>query len=104
MEDLKQSEINLKRLTLKQMAGHLNRCEKTFRKYVWEYKIPHIRLGRDMLFNAQEVEAYLVNLTMSEVQNIDSKDSVKTAKSKVKKNVSKINKSKNKYAKLLGIS
>src|SRR5687768_12079828 len=104
MEGNKLSQQNKKRLTLKQMADYLNRCEKTFRKYVLEYKIPHIRLGRDMLFNAEEVETYLVNLTMSEARNIDSEDSVKAAKSKIRKNVTKINKYQNKYAKLLGIS
>ncbi len=52
------------RITLKEMAKRLNRCPKTFRKYLIEYKIPHICLGRDMLFNAVEVENYLSNLTL----------------------------------------
>lgn len=104
MEDIKQSEQNKKRLTLKQMASCLNRCEKTFRKYVLQYKIPHIRLGRDMLFNAEEVEAFLVNLSMSDEQNKGDKSPVRATNHKAKKNVLKPNKSHNKYAKLLGIS
>jgi len=46
-------------LTLSQMAERLNRCPKTFRKYVEELDIPHIRLGRDFLFDPDEVTAYL---------------------------------------------
>ena len=41
------------------MAARLNRSTKTFRKYVDEYDIPHVRLGRDLLFDRAEVEAYL---------------------------------------------
>ena len=46
-------------LTLTQMAERLNRCPKTFRKYVDALDIPHIRLGRDLLFDAAEVTAHL---------------------------------------------
>ena len=55
---------NENRITLKEMAQKLNRCPKTFRKYVVEYQIPHICLGRDMLFDTTEVENYLSNLTL----------------------------------------
>jgi hypothetical protein len=41
------------------MAAHLNRSPRTFRKYVDEYRIPHIRLGRDLLFDPREVADYL---------------------------------------------
>lgn len=57
-----------KKLTLKQMAERLNRCERTFKKYVIEYRVPHIKLGRDMLFNPIEVETYLKNLTFAEIE------------------------------------
>ncbi len=85
------------------MANHLNRCEKTFRKYVLEYKIPHIRLGRDMLFSVDEVESYLLNLTMENENSMPVESSAKK-KSKAKKKLSNLNKSQNKYANLLGIS
>jgi excisionase family DNA binding protein len=104
MKDRGKFAMNKKRVTLKQMADHLNRCEKTFRKYVLEYKIPHIRLGRDMLFDTEEVESFLLNLTMSGEQSLVFENSKKTKNSSVKKNLSNQNKSQNKYANLLGIS
>lgn len=102
MKDIEKYEQ--KRLTLKQMARHLNRCEKTFRKYVLEYKIPHIRLGRDMLFDAEKVENFLQNLTMSNNSVETDGKFVSSTKSKRKTHISKLNKPQNKYAKLLGIS
>lgn len=86
------------------MASYLNRCEKTFRKYVSEYKIPHIRLGRDMLFNIEEVENYLLNLTMTDMYSSERKKPEKKKISHGKKNLPNQNKTQNKYAKLLGIS
>lgn len=50
-------------LTLSEMAGRVNRSTKTFRKYVLEYSVPHVRLGRDLLFDEAEVLAYLKTLT-----------------------------------------
>jgi excisionase family DNA binding protein len=104
MKDSENFNNARKRLTLKQMANHLNRCEKTFRKYVVEYKIPHIRLGRDMLFDAEEVEIYLLNLTMKDDFTEADKKIETARKFGVKNKLSKLNKSQNKYAKLLGIS
>jgi hypothetical protein len=49
----------MKRLTLTQIAERYNRCTKTFLKYVDELGIPHIKLGRDRLFDPVEVDAYL---------------------------------------------
>lgn len=93
-----------KRITLKEMAQKLNRCPKTFRKYVVEYQIPHIRLGRDMLFDAAEVENYLSNLTlMNQSSTIESGVSV-SKKSKTKPNSKKLAQSKSRYASLLGLS
>lgn len=46
-------------LSLNEMAAQLNRCGKTFAKYVRKYDIPHIRLGRDMLFDPERVIAFL---------------------------------------------
>lgn len=48
-------------LNLSEMASRLNRCTKTFTKYVDQYDIPHIRLGRDLLFDPVKVETYLEN-------------------------------------------
>lgn len=52
-----------KLLTSFEMAQRLNRCKKTFAKYVRAYEIPHIKLGRDMLFDEAEVIAFLKNLS-----------------------------------------
>lgn len=92
-----------KLVTVKEMAGILNRCERTFRKYVREYNIPHIRLGRDMLFNASEVENFLKNLTI-ETQNSEPVQDFSGSKLKTKRNLKELNKTKNKYANLLGLS
>lgn len=67
-------------VTLKEMARYLNRCERTLRKYVAEYDIPHIRLGRDLLFNRLEVENFLKTKTVSEIK----KESLKEPKKKFK--------------------
>lgn len=48
-------------LTSSEMAARLNRCPKTFLKYVEAYNVPHIRLGRDLLFDPVKVENYLEN-------------------------------------------
>jgi excisionase family DNA binding protein len=57
-----------KPLTLEEMAKELRRTAKTFRKYVSEYDIPHIRLGRDFLFDRDKVIAYLENRSAAEVK------------------------------------
>ena len=93
-----------KRITLKEMAQKLNRCPKTFRKYVVEYQIPHILLGRDMLFDAAEVENYLSNLTLiNQLSTVESGVSVSKI-SKTKPNSKKPEQSKSRYASLLGLS
>lgn len=48
-------------LNSSEMAARLNRCSKTFLKYVDKYDIPHIRLGRDLLFDPVKVKDYLEN-------------------------------------------
>lgn len=50
-------------LTLSQMAERCNRSTKTFRKYVLEYDVPHIRMGRDLLFDENKVHAHLEKIT-----------------------------------------
>lgn len=55
--------MDKKFLTSQEMAQRLNRCQKTFAKYVRSYKIPHIKLGRDMLFDEAEVIAFLKDLS-----------------------------------------
>lgn len=92
------------RITLKEMAQKLNRCPKTFRKYVVKYQIPHICLGRDMLFNAAEVENYLAALTLANLPSVESSQISKTRISKTNKNSNKPDKSRNRYASLLGLS
>ncbi len=92
------------RITLKEMAQRLNRCPKTFRKYVIEYQIPHICLGRDMLFNALEVEKYLSNLTMVNQLSTQQIQVYNANKPKTKPNSKKLVQSRNRYASLLGLS
>lgn len=50
-------------LTLSEMSKRLGRSTKTFRKYVDQYQIPHIRMGNDFLFDEAEVVAYLKKYT-----------------------------------------
>lgn len=50
-------------LTLSQMAERCNRSTKTFRKYVLDYDVPHIRMGRDLLFDENKVLAHLEKIT-----------------------------------------
>lgn len=90
-------------VTVKQMAFLLCRCERTFRKYVRQYKIPHIRLGRDMLFNPQDVENYLKNLTFINQPPDPAGDNLTKEKVRIKRNVNHLNNSRNKYAQLLGL-
>ncbi len=92
------------RITLKEMAQKLNRCPKTFRKYVIEYQIPHICLGRDMLFNAAEVENYLSNLTLINNPSTQKNEVSPSRKLKTKRNSKKLEQSRNRYASLLGLS
>lgn len=48
-----------KLLSLEEMAAELGKCSKTFAKYVRKYRIPHLKLGRTMLFDQVEVIAFL---------------------------------------------
>ncbi len=91
------------RITLKEMAQRLNRCPKTFRKYVIEYQIPHICLGRDMLFNATEVENFLTNLTLKNKPSIQQVQVSNTKQSKTKRNLKNLDQSKKRYASMLGL-
>jgi len=92
------------RLTLREMAQRLNRCPKTFRKYVIEYQIPHICLGRDMLFDTTEVENYLSNFTLINQSSTQEFPIQIARKSKTKSNTKNSDKSRNRYANLLGLS
>ncbi len=92
------------RITLKEMAQRLNRSPKTFRKYVIEYQIPHICLGRDMLFNAAEVENYLSNFTLMNQSLTRKSEAAISGKLKTKRNSKKLEQSRNRYASLLGLS
>jgi len=92
------------RSTLKEMAQKLNCCPKTFRKYVIEYQIPHICLGRDMLFNAAEVENYLSNFTLMNQSLTRKSEAAISGKLKTKRNSKKLEQSRSRYASLLGLS
>ncbi len=92
------------RLTLREMAQRLNRCPKTFRKYVIEYQIPHICLGRDMLFDATEVENYLSNFTRINQSSTQEPQIQIPKKLKTKSNTKNSYQSRNRYANLLGLS
>lgn len=48
-----------KLLSLQEMASILGRSAKTFRAHVTSQGIPHIRLGSRLLFDKEEVIAYL---------------------------------------------
>ncbi|MGI8468927.1 MAG: hypothetical protein ACR2N3_10785 [Pyrinomonadaceae bacterium] len=51
------------RVKLSVMARILSRCPKQFKQDVKKYDIPHLGIGRDLLFYPQEVEEYLSELT-----------------------------------------
>ncbi len=91
------------RITLKEMANRLNRCPKTFRKYVIEYQIPHICLGRNMLFSAVEVEEFLSNLTLINQSSSRRVQIPNTKQSKTKRNLKNLDQSRNRYASMLGL-
>lgn len=48
------------RIKLPEMACLLSRSPKQFRVDVFTYRIPHIQLGRNKLFDPEEVERYLI--------------------------------------------
>lgn len=54
--------------TLHEIAAEYRVCDKTFRRRVRELGIPHIKLGREMLFVPEKVERYLEELTRSNVK------------------------------------
>lgn len=91
------------RITFKEMAQRLNRCPKPFRKYVIEYRSPHICLGRDMLFNAVEVENFLTNLTLRNQPPIQENQIPNIKQFKAEQNLKNLNLPKNRYASLLGL-
>lgn len=67
-------------MTLKEIASKYDRTPKTFRKYVLELGIPHVRLGRSMIFDPGKVERFLEGKTLSPVRTLDLSDK-KPAKS-----------------------
>jgi excisionase family DNA binding protein len=81
---------------LKESAEYFGLTEKTFRKYVIEYHIPHIRFGRVRLFDLPKVEAFLESISF------DFTEKQEFAPLKVKSNVRAIG-SNSRYAKLLGL-
>lgn len=53
------------RIKLPEMARLLSRSIKQFRADVCNYQIPYIQLGRNKLFDPQEVEQYLIEYKLS---------------------------------------
>ena len=56
-----------RKLTLSQMAEHLGVTPKTFSKYVREYSIPFIKLGKSKRFDIKTVEAALTCVETPEI-------------------------------------
>ncbi|MFN6965257.1 MAG: hypothetical protein ACK4S4_16035 [Pyrinomonadaceae bacterium] len=56
------------RLTLIEIAAEYHRHPKTFRKYVLKLDIPHVKLGRDMLFDRDQVRDFLESLGESKLR------------------------------------
>lgn len=46
-------------LTLSEMSSQLNTCTKAFRGHVTKQKIPHIKIGRRLMFDRDVVVAHL---------------------------------------------
>jgi hypothetical protein len=76
-------------LDLESAAKHFHRSPRQFRDDVKRLTIPHIRIGRRMLFDAARVELYL--------ESIDNAN--KPERSGVKRSVKPVNK----YAEALGL-
>jgi hypothetical protein len=76
-------------LDLEATAKHFHRSPRQFRDDVKRLAIPHIRIGRRMLFDAARVELFLESL---ETTN-------KPERSSVKRSVKPVNK----YAEALGL-
>lgn len=49
-------------LTLEEIASKFRKSTKTFSRLVKAHSIPHIKLGRSMLFDAAKVELYLESI------------------------------------------
>lgn len=59
------------KLTLNEMAERLKISPKTLKKYVTEYQIPHIGIGRLMRFDGVKVETYLENLEKEKTERAE---------------------------------
>lgn len=55
-------------LSLSDMAERLGCCAKTFRRHVLKQGIPHIRLGKRLLFDPNRVELYLETIQMEKAK------------------------------------
>jgi excisionase family DNA binding protein len=53
-------------MTLKEMAEKLKFCDKTFSKYVKEYQIPFVKLGRSKRFDPKQVKKFLAEKQIAE--------------------------------------
>lgn len=69
-----------KKLTTEEIAAVYRCSPKTWRKRVVAMKIPHIKLGRAMLFDAGAVELHLSTLVPAEPLENDGRRSARSAK------------------------
>jgi excisionase family DNA binding protein len=85
------------KLTLNEMADRLKVTPKTLKKYVFEYQIPHIGIGRLMRFDAVKVETYLEHLEKEKTAKVE----IKSFTPKRKISLNPINSNKSRYENLL---
>ena len=86
------------KLTLAEIAVAYNRCSKTFLKYVELLSIPHVKLGRDRLFDKDEVDQFLKQLNESSLTK-----RVDLGPSKVTRSVSPSSVQTVRYEQMLGL-
>lgn len=61
-------------LTVKELAAYLNMKVSTLYSYVEHKQIPHIRIGKLVRFNLQQIDAWLTDLTVQAVETVNSTD------------------------------
>lgn len=81
------------------MARELCFCEKTFKKYVKQYNIPHGGLGRNMRFDPNEVWSHLKKLA-----TVDSPEKQTDLKAKkISKRAADTSPASDRYSQMLGL-
>lgn len=82
------------KLTLSEMSERLNISPRTLRRYITTYKIPHIKIGNRLRFDASRVELHLESLAVN-VKDPLTLRTVKPVRTKGDVNI--------KYAEALGL-